>query len=149
MGASLSNYFQVPAGTIFALRTGNGWVVMTWLGRLLNTAIAPSLAKCGCEARAKSFAIIISKVESDGILKLLSTSISSMEDRNPLGDIRVEGLADLGPHLWRLSTRSQKLAREDWLDYEFLTAWIAQVRELVSLSPDDELYVDMAEVARL
>jgi ATP-dependent Lhr-like helicase len=149
VGASLANYLGAPADRLLVLQAGDRLTVMTWLGRLFNTAIAHCFERMGYVAKPKSFSLSIANMAPDMTLAAIAQSISSMKEHNPLGNARLERIVDLGPHSKWLSEHSLRQAREEWLDQEFLQSWISRMHEVVVLSPGDAPFADVSEVANL
>jgi len=149
VGASLLNYLGLPAEKLVLLPAERSVVIMTWLGRLFNTAIAHTLKRSGIIAQPRSFSVVIKDVVPERALELVAGSVDAMKEHNPLGSTKLERIVDLGPHRDWLSDQTLKRAREDWLDHDFLNEWISRIEDVMVLSPGDKLFSDVSEVARL
>lgn len=120
---------------------------MTWLGRLLNLAIAQPLRNRGLLVRSSSFALFLRKVEVNESITALRDAVVSLHVDNPFGKMEVERTADLGPHLEFLSDSAKERAREDWLDLAFLEQWVAGLGVITSVAADTDMARDMFVLA--
>jgi hypothetical protein len=78
---------------------------------------------------------------------LLQQAVSSILERNPLGEISVDRMVDLGPHFCRLSPSLQRTAQEDWLDADFLREWRHRISEIRIVDLDSEMGQDLLELS--
>jgi ATP-dependent Lhr-like helicase len=130
IGAMLANFLGIQPQEIVALRQGSDLIVMTWLGRLFNAVLARGLTRLNCPAIEGAFHLQVRAEEEPRILDLLRQAVSAIVADNPLGEVAVDRLVDVGPHHAQLSPALQRATREDWLDAEFLERWIGHVFEV-------------------
>jgi ATP-dependent Lhr-like helicase len=149
VGASLAGHLAIPRNRLAVVRIGDNTLVMTWLGRLMNSAIAEGIRRLGRKVVEKSFSLRLPDVEAAEILPLLRRAVELVSQANPLGPMPIERLADLGPHFGELSQDSQRMAREDWLDRDFLRAWGTQIEEVQVFAPDEGRGQDLIELAKV
>jgi hypothetical protein len=142
IGASLAGYFGVHAKQLVAIRFGQNLVVMTWLGKLLNAALASGFEKRGFSVSEGSFHLTVMSADEEKLLPLLRDVVCN----NPLGTLKTEQMVDLGPHFRHLSPDHQTKAREDWLDENFLREWCDGLTELCMVPGDSEMAADLLEL---
>ena len=142
VGACLANYFGIAANELVTMRIGDGIVVWTWLGKLLNAVLGACLRKGGCVVSETSFCLSIACDESR-LLPLLLNAVQEADVNNPLSLLKPEKMVDLGPHFRHLSPTQQSKAREDWLDSQFLRSWFEQISEVRRIPSDSELCAEL------
>ncbi|MCA9087258.1 MAG: DEAD/DEAH box helicase [Planctomycetaceae bacterium] len=130
IGASLAGRFGIEPNTLVTFHVGDGIVVMTWLGRLLNSILAESITRRGIKVTSGSFHLAIGKKHIDDVLVLFQKTIEDVTENNPLDRVYPERLIDIGPHFKRLSPSEQTKAREDWLPLEFLNNWVKGIKDV-------------------
>ncbi len=124
IGASLFHFLNLPSDELVALELGNSLFVFTWLGLVNNTALSEMLKKEQCVTLPRPFAIKYENCQPVLALTKLEQAVASLSDDNPFRDTRFEYKLDLGVYYRFLSPDVQQKCRSDWLDIEYLTAWI-------------------------
>jgi ATP-dependent Lhr-like helicase len=148
IGACLANYFGIAAHELLTIRIGNSLVVWTWLGKLLNSSLAACFRKRGCLASEDSFYLSLA-CDDSSLLSLLQDAVKEAEVNNPLGTLKPEQMADLGPHFRHLSPSQQSRAREDWLDIGFLRSWCEKITVVRRIEPLSDLSVELMSLVGL
>lgn len=139
IGAALASRFGVEIDTLLTVRVGESFVLFTWLGRLLNAILAETLRRRGYKVAEGSFHLTVAADPEVDLIALLRQSVTDALANNPLGDMPTERLTDLGPHQKVLSPAMQRAACKDWLDSQFLTAWVDNIHKVQSVLTDSEL----------
>lgn len=140
IGACLAGYFNVRPNQLLVLPVGTSVVFMTWLGQLLNAALAEGFRRRGYLVTGGSFHLTLElKSGESDLLHLLWKTVQDVTTNNPLSGMPTERLVDLGPHFKCLSSQFQTKAREDWLDQDFLRSWCAGITEIEHVAADSEL----------
>lgn len=124
IGASLCQFLKVPSDELVALQLGNSLFVFTWLGWVNNAALSERLKSLRCDSRPRPFAIMCDNLSPELALSKLKQAVMNLSNDNPFRDKRFEYRLDLGVYYRYLSSELQQQCRIDWLDTEFLTAWI-------------------------
>lgn len=143
IGAALSNLLGYSRESIACLRVGDGVAVFTWLGKLLNLALAKSMKELGVTAQAGAFHIRASTVAVDSAIELLRKASALTVAKNPMAEIDLGKVVDLGPYFDYLTPRSQRLAQQDWLDVRFLTSWAESLHQSVEITVDSDIGRDL------
>ncbi|HVC98417.1 MAG TPA: DEAD/DEAH box helicase [Pirellulales bacterium] len=143
VGASLANHFEIPPTQLVAVRVGQSTVVMTWLGRILNSALAGALRQRAFHVSDGSFHLTVQLGQDADLLRVIREGVEDVIARNPLGRMNCERMIDLGPHYRNLSPDLQKKAREDWLDADFLQDWCNQLNEVRVVPADTQMGGDL------
>lgn len=143
IGASLANMFGVSPDELVDINVGNTHLVMTWLGKLWNAALSAELTRNGFNAAYGSFHLAFEALPEQDVLTLLKQTISGLLQHNPLGELSVERMVDVGPHLKFLSPHLQMKAKEDWLDGQFLKTWVESLVSLRQVSADTPFGSDL------
>jgi ATP-dependent Lhr-like helicase len=146
VGASLAGYFGIHGRELVAIRDGQGLVIMTWLGRLLNEVLADGFRRRGFGVVEGPFHLTVASGDDGRLLALLREIVQDVIGNNPLGTLKTERVADLGPHFRHLSTDQQCKAREDWLDQGFLRAWCEGLTEVRMVPTDSQIAADLLEL---
>jgi ATP-dependent Lhr-like helicase len=139
VGVAIASLFQVPSTRIVYLCSGDSMVVFTWLGRLLNLAIAKSLQQSIARAEASSFSIRLPKIPHDLVIPAIRGAVNTFVSTNPFSSVKIERIIDLGPNFGMLTPDLKRLSCEDWLDIPFLQNWSKNLQTVVELSTVDEL----------
>lgn len=148
VGVCLASRLGIPENAIFTFQAGDSLVAMTWLGRLLNLAIAESLKHLGKPtAAASAFALHFTGVTHEDVLDVIGEAVDNLSNHNPLGDAGVETVVDVGPHVNQLSESQRSQARKDWLNSPFLADWLNQRRNIRQLELDTALGEDLQALA--
>lgn len=147
VGASLSRYLGIPKGQLIALRLSGRITVLTWLGRLFNSALGASLRRLGNETEVSSFALHFSNVDTETVLSALQHSVVALSDGSVTHDFKPDTLVDMGPHLKYLSAGGTQKARRDWLDTGFLEDWVQNLTEIVIVDSEDARFEDFVALA--
>ncbi|MFO0447139.1 MAG: DEAD/DEAH box helicase [Pseudomonadota bacterium] len=138
IGACLSNYLQIPKGELWCYRQQNRTIVWTWLGKLVNSTLAACITSQRIDVTDGPFHLSL-KCETQDALPCILQAIDDAVDSNPLGTLKPEQLADLGPHFRLLSGIQQQESREDWLDKVFLRHWRDGIETIHDLPIDSEI----------
>jgi hypothetical protein len=131
------------------IECGGELIVMTWQGRLVNSCLAAALTSQGTPARATAFSLLLSSSTSSSLIALIRQAASRLSMQNPLAELGVESIVDVGPQFRRLSTDAQADARRDWLDIPYIQQWAAALEDVVAIEPDAALAADLAALACL
>jgi ATP-dependent helicase Lhr and Lhr-like helicase len=129
IGVSLASYLECPRDTLWVLQRDDQAIVFTWLGRLLNETLASGLKAVGERTKATAFTIKIGGHVPRQALDKLRQAVSGLRITNPLANVAVERLADLGAHLGLFEDGGIRRAREDWLNITFLESWVDSIRQ--------------------
>jgi hypothetical protein len=105
--------------------------------------LAEGVQSLGGFAEDRSFALILRKIKPGQTFGVLRSAVDALSRNNPLGDQRVERVADLGGHFGELSDDGKRRAREDWLDLRYLRAWIDGLQSLQVIAADSPLGADL------
>ena len=98
VGVALVRPFDVQAIELLILNLGDALAAFTWLGRLQNVSLEGLLERRRVEVKASSFCIKCSGVKPADCLRVLRELASEPSPENPLLDLPVEKVVDLGPH---------------------------------------------------
>ena len=140
VGDSLANCFGIRSWRSPGDTHRGNLVVMTFLGRLFNTALAQTLDAMGVKATAASFAVACAIPSPDAVVESFRNAVAKMGRENPLGDTQVESLVDLGPHLQQLGEQAVRTSGENWLDLRFWNVWAERLRTVSVLEPGTACY---------
>jgi len=149
MGVSIANYLNIESTELVAICRPTHVHVMTWLGKLLNAALAKSFQRLGREAASASFAITLPPTPTSGVLTYLREAVEDALANNPLSGVKVENLVDVGPYFDMLSSAAKLRARMDWLDRQFLEDWINRIQELRVVDPECSLGQTLDSLSRI
>ena len=139
LGFAVAGLLGIAPHVLLAIRRDDGFVLMTWLGKLHNLSIAALLSRRGVPSRASAFALMIDMVDRDSVISSLRDAIGASTEKNPLADCKVENVADLGAHFGLLSLASKSLARGDFFNGTYLWEWIAGMKECLLIETTTEL----------
>lgn len=146
LGAAVAGRLGIDPDTLVVVPSGGGVIVMTWLGQLLNAALAEALEADGVVVADKPFSLILQGRSMEDALPLVTKAVTVVVQTNPLGRMKVEGIADLGPYLRELSPTLQEVARRDWLDAGYLSNWVAGLRRVQPVEADTDLGRDLLDL---
>ena len=149
IGISTGAAMGFSESELAVVQSGRELIAMTWQGRLVNTCLAEGLKCIGVTARATSFALILSQVDQDHVLSRLAEAVELLAAQNPLGDLSVERVVDVGPHFRLLSPDAQRAARCDWLDLAYIRQWTSQLERMREVEADSRLGCDLTELLHL
>ena len=130
LGMAAARSLNLPEDRLAILQIDGLVVVMTWLGSLMNHCLSAMMKRERIEAFPTAFAIRCSDVDPNDILLLLHRLVTQLKTVNPLGNLSIERLADLGPYFRELSDELKNKTREDWLDPEFFCNWINRIKTI-------------------
>ena len=147
VGASIRSRYGISSNELLVIQCDDCIVVMTWLGGLLNSAIAQPLKNRGVLVAHSAFALFLRQVDLSGITTAVRDAVSCLHTHNPFGTMIVERAADLGPHLESLSPTEKERAREDWLDLAFLDQWAAGISAITPVAYETDMARDMFVLA--
>lgn len=143
LGAAIAGRLEIPVDTLAVVTAGGGLVVMTWLGKLLNSALAEWLHARAFKVKPHAFSLVVNDAEASNVLKVLSTAVDGVIQDNPLSQMKVERMADLGPYFSELSPSMQQLSRRDWLDADYLRKWCSTLRRVLVTAPESAIGRDL------
>ncbi len=123
VGPCLREFLDGDAHVLEIVPDGNQVVVMTWVGRLLNCALAMEMETQGLRCVGSAFALATEGLREDEAFGAVIAAAHRIIMANPLGDLNVEQLVDCGPYFENLSPEVRKAARRDWLDVAFVKQW--------------------------
>ena len=149
IGVAVANVLGIRESEVICIKLKDCILVMTWLGKLCNSALAVHLKEKGYLRAASAFALTIERCQPDEVIKLLRSTVSAICGTNPLASTKVENIADLGPYFGDLSETQQRCARMDWLDGEFLSSWVSRHTDLRVVDSNSELAADLLELAKM
>lgn len=147
VGYSVARFLDIPKSQVVCVQLNEQLVAMTWLGKLLNSALASPLKEWGRLKAASAFALTLERSQPEEILPLLRKAASTISERNPLGNVPVEKIVSVGPYFWELDELQRRQAREDWLDSEYLLNWakgLMSIRVVDAESDEGHDYVGLA-----
>jgi hypothetical protein len=143
LGSSLASFFGIESGVLAAMQIGDSLLVMTWLGRLLNSVLAAGLGQRKQQVADGAFHLTIKDGQEKSVVPMLRKAVDDVLLKNPLGTMAVERMVDLGPHFECLSPSQQAKACEDWRDGDFLRRWVDGIREVKMISAGSALGDDI------
>lgn len=149
MGAALRSLLGFDHRSLAVVEGHGVMLVLTWLGRLYNSALEAALKSIGVRAKASSFAIGVEASDLAEVKRLLQQAVAKLMDRTLCGQMRVESLVDLGPFFGELSEAEQQVARADTLDERFLQKWSIELHDVVLISGDDPRAGDIRALAEV
>jgi len=124
VGVALARRFDVQAIELLILNLGDALAAFTWLGRLQNLSLEGLLERRRVVVKASSFCIKFSGVQPADCLRVLRELASEPSPENPLLDLPVEKVSDLGPHFKLLNEEQQRQTRGDWFQLGALRKYI-------------------------
>ena len=139
VGSSLARFLGIAPATILAVSAGNRWNYLTWLGKLMNSALAEGFRRRGLDVTAGPFHISVKAHEAQETVQSFRAAVRDIVLKNPLSGMRVEGMADLGPYLEHLTPALMAKSRDDFLDAEFFTKWSESLGEVTIVPLESEL----------
>ena len=145
LGASVAGYFGIDQNTLAVVVVGGGIVVMTWLGKLLNAALGYTLKQAGCTVKVNAFSLTLRSQTPAEAMHLITNAARKLLETNPLAQIKVEQMADVGPYFLELSDQLKEIARGDWLDQAFLAQWVNSLSISRLIDSKSELGRDLLE----
>ena len=148
VGIAVARRLRVPNNHILAVVAGDKLFVMTWIGMLNNAFLAEAARQDGLSCKPFPFALGLPADQSASVLKVLQKCVSRLAYREIAQQVVVESHADVGPYFRLLSDSIQKLARQDWLDYEFLKRWVDQITEVDLIPLDSHLGQDLVAMIK-
>jgi len=147
LGAAIAGRLGIGPETLVVIPATNNLVVMTWLGKLLNTALADAMTAEGSPTAPGAFSLtVLEKLPADALL-LVTRAIQNVVASNPMGRIKVEQMVDIGPNFRELSTAMQETARRDWLDTAYLVKWVSGLHQMQIIDPDTDLGRDLLAIS--
>ena len=99
--------------------------------------------------KASSFCIKFSGVQPADCLRVLRELASEPSPENPLLDLPVEKVVDLGPHFKLLNEEQQRQARGDWFQVDALRMYLGSLEKHRILDCDTGLGIDLASLAEI
>jgi ATP-dependent helicase Lhr and Lhr-like helicase len=149
VGISTGASLGLAPSQLAVIECGGELIVMTWQGRLVNSCLAATLSSHGTPARATAFSLLLSRSTSSLLIALIREAASRLVAQNPLGELGVESIVEVGPNFHRLSIDAQADARRDWLDLPYIDRWAAALQDVVAIAPDSALGADLSALACL
>ena len=135
---ALRTRLGIRPNELAVVETRHGSQAFTWLGILFNTGLERALAALGITVKARAYALDMQGLDCDGTIHILRRGVDQMVGVNPFANMPVERLSDLGPFFRDLTSGQQEAARRDFLDVDFLRAWVAELEKTVRIEPESE-----------
>lgn len=149
VGIALARRLGIAATELVILKISDKLAAFTWLGRLQNLSLEGLLARAGVAAKAASFCLHFRGVDAPDCLEKLRLAVAGGFNENPLPDLPVERVADLGPYFDLLPDGEQRRARADWFQAQVLRDFIAGLERVRLVGTDDLLRADLTSLAAL
>ncbi len=146
LGFAVAGYLGLPTDVLPVMQVASGIVIITWLGKLLNSALAAPLQSAGLVLKAGAFGLTIENRPSADALPIVKQAVDAILSDNPMDRLKVERMVDVGPYFADLTPGLQELARKDWLDAEFIQRWLAGITRTDLVSTDTQLGADLLEL---
>jgi Lhr-like helicase len=146
VGASLAAYLEIRPEELVEVRVGQNAVLMTWLGKLNNALIAAELSRRSLKCSYGAFHVSLAVDSQRDLLQMLKESVVGILAHNPLPDLGIERMVDLGPHWQYLSPDMQRYGKADWLDRDYLHDWSSNLNHLREVSPSSDLGVNLLDL---
>jgi len=124
VGVALARRFEIDANELLMINLGDTLAVFTWLGRLQNLSLEGLLARRKITANASSFCLHFRSLQPADCLRVLQELAAEKLPENPLLDLPVEKVIDLGPYFKMLNEEQQRQARGDWFQLDALRSFI-------------------------
>ena len=147
VGHAVAGYLGLRPSGLTLLEILGRVYAFTWLGAVPNRAIVKMIARPSITAKAGDFAIFVEGLGAPAVAAEILSCTRQALATNCLGSERVEGMAQLGPHLRYLSDQQIERAREDWLDVEYLTRWIDRLGEPTVVDSASAMGADLLALA--
>lgn len=148
VGIAVAQRLGIPNQRVVAVVADDKVFVMTWIGMLNNSLLAAAASAEGLKCKPFPFGLCFSADQCSSLQGVLQRCVSRLADGVVSRQVRVERLADLGPYFADLSDSTQQLARQDWLDHEFLVRWSDQISEVEIVPLDSELGQELLAVVK-
>ena len=148
VGMAVARRLGVPEQCIVAVVADDKVFVMTWIGMLNNSLLAAAARAEGLKCKPFPFGLCLSADQSSTVQAVLRRCVSRLGDGVISREVHVEQLADVGPYFQDLSDSTQQLARQDWLDHEFLVRWLDRITEVQIVPLDSDLGQDLLAVIK-
>jgi hypothetical protein len=130
VGIALTRRFQVEENELLLVNLGDKLAGFTWLGRLQNLSLEGLLSCRGISTKAFSFSIHFRNLQPSDCLRVLRDLALTPSPENPLLDMPVEKVVDLGPYFDLLNEDQQRKARGDWFVPEALHKFTAKLERV-------------------
>ena len=148
VGIAGARRLGVPDHRIVAVIAGEKLFVMTWIGMLNNAFLAEAARQAGLKCKPFPFGLCFPADQSGSIQATLHKCVGRLTDGRVSQQVPVESHTDVGPYFQNLSDSLQKLARQDWLDHEFLTEWLNRVTEVELVPLNSDLGQDLLAIVK-
>jgi ATP-dependent Lhr-like helicase len=149
VGIALARRFQVQPTELLILNLGDSHAAFTWLGRLQNMSLEGLLERRRVAVKASSFCIKFRIVKPSDCLSVLRELASERSPENPLLDLPVEKVVDLGPHFKLLNEEQQRQARGDWFQVDVLRKFVGGLETHRIIDCDKGLGIELASLAEI
>jgi ATP-dependent helicase Lhr and Lhr-like helicase len=147
IGRALAGRFEIDGSELLVLDLGDRLAAFTWLGRLQNLCLEGLLGQKGVQAKARSFSVHLRGVQPCECLKKLTAAVLDEPLENPLPNLPVEKVVDLGPYFELLTEEQQKSARGDWFQIEALRGSVSKLSRVRLVERDGSLGKELAGLA--
>jgi len=147
IGMALAGRFGIDGSELLVLDLGDRVAAFTWLGRLQNLCLEGLLGQKGVQAKAMSFSVHLRGVQPCDCLKKLTAAALDGPLENPLPNLRVENVVDLGPHFELLTEEQQRSARGDWFEAEPLRGSVSKLARVRLVEREGSLGKELAGLA--
>lgn len=150
IGASLANLLLNEPGKVLFVQVGDSLNVFTWLGAMLNAALAATMKRVGCAVTGGAFHLQIPNGERERIriLDWIRRAVAELCRENSLHGVQIQSLIDLGPNFEFLSAESRRLAQQDWLDRDFLQGWATNLSDCQEIMANSDLGCDLLTLVK-
>ena len=149
VGPCVRDFLEGDAQVLEIVPDGNQAVIMTWLGRLVNSALAVEMERQGFQSTGTAFALVAEGMRPDQALEATIAAAEGSIESNSLGDLEVERLVDCGPYFENLSPEVRSAARRDWLDVVFIKQWADGLKSWKAVDQGSERADLLVSLARL
>jgi Lhr-like helicase len=147
VGVALSRRFGGEANELLLVNLGDKLAAFTWLGRLQNLSFEGLLTRRGVSAKAASFSIHFRGLQAQDCLGVFRDLAAEATPENPLLDLPVEKVVDLGPYFDLLNDEQKRRARGDWFQIETLRKFARDLEKFRLIERDCAIGFDLASLA--
>jgi ATP-dependent Lhr-like helicase len=147
VGVALARRFEIEPNELLMLNLGDTLAAFTWLGQLQNLALEGLLARRKITAEASSFCLHFRSPHPADCLRVLQELASEHSLENPLLDLPVEKVIDMGPYFKLLDKEQQRQSRGDWFQLDALRSFITGLEKYRVVQHDTPLGVAFISLA--
>ena len=147
VGVALARRFEIEANELLLVNLGDKLAGFTWLGRLQNLSLEGLLTRRGVAVKALSFSLHFRSLQPSDCLRVLRDLALERSPENPLLDLPVEKVVDLGPYFDLLNEEQQRRARGDWYQAETLRDFASGLNQIRLVERDCPFGMELASLA--